>query len=109
MPAVIILVWLFFSLFWGSLCKVIAGNKGLRQRNAYWLGFLLWFIGLIVVIASSPEQSHSVEQPARVAAQRLAPATAMSVADEIEKLARLRDAGDLTPEQYEAQRARLLS
>ena len=109
MPAVIILGWLFFSLFWGSLCKVIASNKGLRERNAYWLGFFLWFLGLIVVIASSPEQPRRVEQPATVAAPGPAHLTAPSIADEIGKLARLRDAGELTPEQYEAQRARLLS
>ena len=104
----VIFGWLFFSLFWGSLCKVIAGNKGLRQRNAYWLGFFLWFIGLIIVIASNPGQPLGVEQPATVAAKHLTPTPTLSVADEIEKLARLRDAGELTSDQYEAQRARLL-
>jgi hypothetical protein len=106
-PALVVIMWLGGSLFWGSLCKVMAGNRGLNERSAYWLGFMIWFIGLVIVLATKSEQAA----PASASSQPVPlPATApqLSVADEIAKLAALRDAGELSLDEYEAQRSKLL-
>lgn len=45
---IILLIVFFVNIFWGTICEYVAKNKG-YSKNFFWLGFFLWFIGLIIL------------------------------------------------------------
>ena len=79
-------VFLIFVPFLAALIYVIARGHGMRERAI--------------------KQQQEAQQEMASYIQKTA---GHSTADEIDKLSKLKDAGTITPEQFEAQKAKLLS
>jgi hypothetical protein len=112
---VIVIFWFFGSLFWGNMAKVIAGNRGLNERIAFKLGFFTWFVGLVIVVASHPDQPmarsdsptsdiSSAPRPKEVVSHQ----PLRSVGDEVAKLVALRNSGDLSADEFDEQKKTVL-
>jgi hypothetical protein len=89
----------------------MAVARGLNERSAFWLGFCLWFVGLIIVAAAKPHQT--AEQARSQAAappppRPAAPATPDKVG-RLKELATLREQGAITDEEFERLKAEVIS
>ena len=40
------------STLWGFMCKAVAAGKNLDERSAFWIGFIGWLVGLIILLAT---------------------------------------------------------
>ncbi|MCE9623744.1 MAG: SHOCT domain-containing protein [Actinomycetia bacterium] len=56
-PAGLILLLAIFSTLWGFVGKAMAVAKNLDERSGFWLGFILWFVGLIIIAVTPSRQS----------------------------------------------------
>ena len=95
----ILVVWLLLCL----VPAYFASQKGNSGPVAFLVSLLLSpLVGLIVAVLQSP--------PAKPAAAQLPPApqSPIGIADELAKLAQLRDTGAITQEEFDRQRAILL-
>lgn len=103
----------------GVVCASLAGSKGRNALGWFVIGFLLPLIGIILVLVlpaidelGNPAQAarYGSNLPPRPLTQ---PEPARSAKDEaldaIAKLAKLRDQGAISPEEYEAKKSELLS
>ena len=84
--------WLIFVIilpFLGVFVYVIARGKGMSERDV--------------------QQAQSQEQQFRSYVQQAAASGSGTPADELGKLAELRDKGVITPEEFEAQKAKILA
>ena len=61
----VIAVVAFVCFIWGMIAKTAAVARGLNERSAFWLGFCLWFVGVIIVLASHPERPPAPSPPVR--------------------------------------------
>ncbi len=117
------ILWIFGFVIWIWLLIVIIGDlfRDHTQSGwakAFWIIFIL-FLPLIGVLAylifrgggmheRSVRQAQAMDEQAR-AYIRDAAGTTPSTADELQKLAQLRDQGVLSPQEYDAQKAKLLA
>lgn len=117
------ILWIFGFVIWIWLLIVIIGDlfRDHTQSGwakAFWIIFIL-FLPLIGVLAylifrgggmheRSVRQAQAMDEQAR-AYIRDAAGTKPSTADELQKLAQLRDQGVLSPQEYDAQKAKLLA
>ena len=53
------------GLVFGFVGATIAENKGASKELAFWLGFLFWVFGLIIVALLSPEEEQSAGTTAK--------------------------------------------
>ena len=112
----VIAVVAFVCFIWGMIAKTAAVARGLNERSAFWLGFCLWFVGVIIVLASHPERPsappppvrHNAVQPPASMPATQRPVSESTTADELTKLAALRQSGFLSAEEFEEQKRRLL-
>ena len=100
---VVAILWFFVSLFWGNVAKVIGGNRGLNERISFKLGFLFWMIGVGIVALGKPEVSTAIGR-----GEHDESGSTPLIADELAKLAVLRDSGVLSALEFDRQKRGLL-
>ena len=107
-------VFIFVVWFW--LLITVFGDL-FRRRDVSGLGKALWVIGLIVfpylgvfiyLISQSRGIAERQNQRAQEARGELRQIVGFSVADEIEKLERLKNSGAISSEEYASLRARAI-
>lgn len=90
------------SMFDRAMCKNDLGSWAAIAWTLVALGALLLLSGLLLLVAhgtAPAQQAHVAPPPARAVS---------SVGTELAEIARLRDSGALTPEEFEAAKARVL-
>jgi hypothetical protein len=92
-------IWLFIALF----SDIFRRNDLSGGAKAGWiiLLFILPFLGALIYIVARPkmtEQDRQIIEQQQEVQRRI---TGYSPADEVEKLGKLRDSGDITVEEYE--------
>jgi signal transduction histidine kinase len=117
------ILWIFGFVVWLWLLFMIITDlfRDHRQSGwakALWVIFILFFplVGVLVYLIVRGSGMHERSAAAARASQerfdqyvRDAAGNGRSNADELEKLARLRDQGVLTPEEYEREKAKILA
>ena len=93
-------IWIFIMIF----ADIFRRNDLSGAAKAGWiiLIFILPFIGAMIYLIARPkmtEQDKEMKEKADEAQRRI---SGYSAADEVEKLAKLRDDGKITAEEYEA-------
>ena len=93
-------IWIFIAIF----ADIFRRNDLSGAAKAGWiiLIFILPFIGAMIYLIARPkmtEQDKEMMEKADEAQRRI---SGYSAADEVEKLAKLRDDGKITAEEYEA-------
>jgi competence protein ComGC len=93
-------IWIFITVF----ADIFRRNDLSGGAKAGWiiLIFILPFIGALIYLIARPkmtEQDKEMMEKADEAQRRI---SGYSAADEVEKLAKLRDDGKITAEEYEA-------
>jgi ABC-type multidrug transport system fused ATPase/permease subunit len=100
---IMIVINIFVDIFWrndlSGLWKVI------------WIIVIFWipFIGILIYIFSRPKMTAQDLEMATQAAAAQKAASQVSVADQLEKLTQLRDAGTISVPEYEQLKAKLLA
>jgi competence protein ComGC len=71
--------------------------------KAFWiiLIFIVPFVGALIYIIARPKMTEQDKQMMEQAAEAQRRISGYSAADEVAKLAKLRDSGEITAEQYE--------
>ena len=101
----IIFIVALASYIWGMIGKTMAVAKGLNQRSAFFLGFFLWFVGLIVIAATTKETNTPVAvNPQGRGTHRARPAGTQHLAESLRQLNALHSEGLLTDDEYETKR-----
>lgn len=89
---IVILVVFFVNIFWGAICEYVAKNKG-YSKNFFWLGFFLWFIGLIILGCM---RDNTLKQN-------------INFSSSIEQLVQLREKGMITQAEFEESKKKILN
>jgi len=99
-------IWIFISVF-GDIFR---RNDLSGGAKAGWviLIVILPFLGCLIYMIARPKMTEQDRQMAAEYEQEQARLSGYSAADEVEKLAKLRDAGELTAEEYEAAKRRAM-
>ena len=110
------LMWIYILVAWFwfliTLMADVLRSKDLSGLSkALWVLFLVFipFIAAIFYLIARGESMNERRREDMAAHQPRLPAPGPSTADEITKLAALRDTGALTAEEFDAQKARLLA
>jgi predicted membrane channel-forming protein YqfA (hemolysin III family) len=98
-------IWIFIAVFADIFRRRDLG--GLAKAGWIVLIFVIPFVGALIYIIARPKTTEGDQQMIAAAQQRRI--AGYSAADEIDKLSKLRDAGTLTPEEFEAAKARALA
>jgi len=100
-------IWIFIAVF----ADIFRRNDihGLAKAGWIVLIFLIPFVGALIYIIARPKMTEQDKQAIAAAQAAQRRASGYSAADEIEKLGKLRDAGTLTPEEFEAAKAKALA
>ena len=100
-------IWIFISIF-GDIFRR-NDLTGLAKAGWIFLIFILPFLGALIYIIARPKvTAQDVQLMARAEAANKA-AAGVSTADEIAKLQQLRDAGAITPEEFETLKKKALA
>ena len=93
------IIWIFIAVF----ADIFRRNDLSGGAKAGWilLIFVLPFIGLLIYMIARPKMTEQDKQMIAEARQREARASGYSAADEVAKLAKLRDEGKITAEEFE--------
>jgi uncharacterized membrane protein len=99
-------IWVFISIF----TDIFRRNDLSGWGKAGWtlLIFILPFIGVLIYIIARPRMTEQDRQIMERAQERERRASGYSAAEEVAKLAKLREAGELTAEEYTTLKARAL-
>ena len=100
-------IWIFIAIF----TDIFRRNDLSGGAKAGWiiLLFLLPFVGALIYMVARPKMTEQDREDMRrmqVAQQR---ASGYSPAEEIEKLTKLRDSGEISAEEYERMKSRALA
>src|SRR6476619_5989634 len=97
-------IWIFIAVF----ADIFRRNDihGLAKAGWILLIFLVPFLGALIYIIARPKMTEQDRQMIAAAQAQQRRAAGYSAADEIEKLGKLRDAGTLTPQEFEAAKAK---
>jgi hypothetical protein len=103
----IMAIWIFISIF----ADIFRRNDLSGWAKAGWilLLFVLPFLGALIYVIARPkmtEQDREIMMKAQEQQRRL---EGYSAADEVAKLAKLRDAGEISAEEYEDMKRRALA
>ena len=79
----------------GLICKAIASSRGME--GGFWWGFWLWIIGIIVVAVRPNDRKAAPVQP-----------SGSSAYADLEKLAKLKEQGAITEEEFKKLKAECL-
>jgi competence protein ComGC len=93
-------IWIFIMIF----ADIFRRNDLSGVAKAGWiiLIFILPFIGAMIYLIARPKMTEQDKEIMEQAQQAQARMAGYSAADEVEKLAKLRDDGKITAEEYEA-------
>jgi type VI protein secretion system component VasK len=92
-------IWIFIAVF----ADIFRRNDIHGGAKAGWiiLIFIVPFLGALIYIIARPKMTEQDKQMMDQAAEAQRRISGYSAADEVAKLAKLRDSGDITAEQYE--------
>ncbi len=92
-------IWMFIAVF----SDVFRRNDLSGWGKAGWifLFFVVPFLGLLIYMIARPKMTEQDKQMIQEAQERQRRASGYSAADEVAKLATLRDEGKITAEEYE--------
>ncbi len=102
------IVWLFMAI----ICAVIGTNRKIGGVAGFFLGLFLSVIGLIIVLCSKSlddEKRDMAMMYAMSQKPQTATKTNSSTADELQKLAALRDSNAISNDEYERLKQKLIS
>ena len=93
------LIWIFIGVF----ADLFRRNDLTGWAKAGWLLliFIVPFIGILIYMIARPKMTEQDKEMMAVISERERRATGYSAADEVAKLAKLRDEGKITAEEYE--------
>ena len=99
-------IWMFIAIF----ADIFRRNDISGGVKAGWiiLIVILPFIGILIYMIARPKMTEQDRQMLAEVQEQQRRAAGYSAADEVAKLATLRDAGKITAEEYETQKARAL-
>jgi hypothetical protein len=92
-------IWIFISIF----ADIFRRNDLSGWAKAGWifLIFVVPFLGALIYVIARPKMTEQDKQMIEQAQEAQRRVSGYSYADEIEKLAKLRDEGKITAEEYE--------
>jgi phospholipase D-like protein/putative oligomerization/nucleic acid binding protein len=93
-------IWIFIAVF----ADIFRRNdlSGLGKAGWILLIFILPFLGLLIYMIARPKMTEQDKQMIAEARERERRVSGYSAADEVAKLAKLRDEGKITAEEYES-------
>jgi Tfp pilus assembly protein PilO len=94
------LIWIFIGVF----ADLFRRNDLSGWAKAGWLVliFILPFLGILIYLIARPKMTAQDKEIIEAAQERERRMTGYSAADEVAKLAKLRDEGKITAEEYES-------
>ena len=100
------LIWMFIAVF----ADIFRRNDIHGGAKAGWiiLIFILPLLGILIYVIARPKMTEQDKEMLAQAQEQQRRLEGYSSADEIAKLAKLRDEGKITAEEYEAQKAKAL-
>ena len=98
-------IWIFIALF----SDIFHRNDIHGGAKAGWiiLIFIVPFLGALIYVIARPKMTEQDKQDLARAQEAQRRLSGVSSADEIEKLAKLRDSGEISAEEYEAMKKRV--
>ena len=103
----IMAIWIFISIF----ADIFRRNDLSGWAKAGWilLLFVLPFLGALIYVIARPKMTEQDREILTQAQERQHRLEGYSAADEVAKLAKLRDSGEITAEEYEELKRRAMS
>ena len=100
------IIWIFIGVF----ADIFRRNDLSGWAKAGWilLFFILPFLGLLIYMIARPKMTEQDEQMIAEVQERERRTSGYSSADEIAKLAKLRDEGAISAEEYESAKKRAM-
>ena len=100
------LIWIFIGVF----ADLFRRNDLTGWAKAGWLLliFIVPFIGILIYMIARPKMTEQDKEMMAAMSERERRASGYSVADEVAKLAKLRDEGKITAEEYERMKQQAL-
>ena len=100
------LIWMFIAVF----ADIFRRNDLSGGAKALWILFIfvLPLIGILIYMISRPKMTEQDKEMMMQAQEAQRRAQGYSPADEVAKLAKLRDEGKITAEEYEEQKKRAM-
>lgn len=104
---IFMIIWIFIRVF----ADIFRRDDLSGGAKVLWIVaiFIVPFVGAMVYILMRPKMTAQDQQLMAEAQAQQDRATGYSSADEVAKLAALRDAGTITPAEFEAQKAKALA
>jgi Short C-terminal domain/Phospholipase_D-nuclease N-terminal len=101
-----IFIWMFITIF----ADIFRRDDLSGGAKAGWiiLIVILPFLGILIYMIARPKMTEQDKEIIAAAQEERRRLEGYSAADEIAKLAKLRDEGKITPEEYEAMKAKAL-
>jgi Short C-terminal domain/Phospholipase_D-nuclease N-terminal len=99
-------IWIFIAIF-GDIFRR-RDLSGVAKAGWIFLLFVLPFLGALIYTIARPKMTEQDREEIERGAEMQRRLQGYSSAEEIEKLARLRDSGEVTPEEYETLKRRAL-
>ena len=96
---IFMLIWMFIAVF----ADIFRRNDLSGGAKALWILFIfvLPLLGILIYMIGRPKMTEQDKEMMAVISERERRATGYSAADEVAKLAKLRDEGKITAEEYE--------
>jgi predicted membrane channel-forming protein YqfA (hemolysin III family) len=96
----VLLIWMFIAVF----ADIFRRNDLSGWAKAGWifLIFIIPLIGILIYLIARPKMTAQDKEMIQAAQERERRMTGYSAADEVAKLAKLRDEGKITAEEYES-------
>ena len=111
-----VIVFIFYVCISGLIGAAVASAKGASRYQGFLWGFVLGPIGWIIAALvlkdlkkEARERDMKMQRARDLAREQSAPKPKASVADELTKLAALKQSGALTEDEFAAQKKRLLA
>jgi ABC-type multidrug transport system fused ATPase/permease subunit len=103
---IFMLIWMFIAVF----ADIFRRNDLSGGAKALWILFIfvLPLIGILIYMISRPKMTEQDKEMMMQAQEAQRRAQGYSPADEVAKLAKLRDEGKITAEEYEEQKKRAM-
>lgn len=99
-------IWMFIAVF-GDIFRR-NDLSGWAKAGWIFLIFVLPFIGILIYAIARPKMTEQDRQMAAQMMERERRVAGYSAADEVAKLAQLRDSGEITAQEYESMKSRVL-
>ena len=93
------LIWIFIGVFADLFRRI--DLSGWAKAGWLLLIFIVPFLGVLIYLIARPKMTEQDKEMMAVISERERRATGYSAADEVAKLAKLRDEGKITAEEYE--------